>query len=145
MIDELYSFRGVWDSEPDGICRVRVFYRGEATPVLVISEHPENRSTSVTNSMEFLACEIIRDLMPERFEELEPTIILEHYEEQRDARGRIVHEETWDRVSFESWAPRRVWLGGQERLSFSAPEWRHLPREEVMALIGEIDLEERSQ
>jgi hypothetical protein len=90
--------------------------------------------------MEFLACELIRDLMPERFEALEQVIILEHYEAQRDARGRIVHQETWDRVSFASWAPRRVWIGGQERLSLGAPEWRPLPREAVLVLIGEEEV-----
>jgi hypothetical protein len=141
VIDEEYRFRGYHDRHPDGICRVRLFHREGATPVLVISEHPENQSTSVTNAAEFLACEIIRDVIPERFEYLEPAIILEHYAEIRDPRGRLIHEETWDRLSFESWAPRLVWIGGQQRLSFGAPEWRSLPRREVIALIGAVDSE----
>ena len=140
VIDEEYRFKGMWDREPEAVCRLRLYQRGEETPVLVISELPENESTSVTNMMEHLAPEAIRDVRPERFEHLEPVVLIEHYPEIRDPRGQIVHEETWDRVSFASWAPRKVWIGGQERLSFGAPEWRSMPPEEVTALIGEEEV-----
>jgi len=134
--DGPFRFRGYYDQEPDGICQVRVFQRGAASPVIVLSEDPANPTTSITNLMEYLAPEVIRRFCPERFEHDEPVILLEHYPEARSQRGRITHEETWDRVSFASWTPRPAWLGGHERLSLGEPEWQRLPLEEVDRLIG---------
>ena len=41
-----------------------------------------------------------------------------------------------DLVSFTSWRPRQIRLGGQERLSLSEPTWRYMPEEEVKSLLG---------
>ncbi len=138
--DGAFAYRGLNDREAHAICRVRLFARGEQAPVLVLTELPENPSSSVTNAMEFLAPEVIRAFCPDRFEHEEPVVLLEHYPEQRGPRGKILHEETWDRVSFASWRPRRVWYGGQERLSFGEPDWRHVPVDAVVALIGDDEL-----
>ncbi len=62
---------------------------------------------------------------------------MEHYPEERDKRGRLGRRATWDRVSFDSWAPRRVRFGGLERLSLGEPGWRPMPLTEVEQLIGE--------
>jgi hypothetical protein len=48
---------------------------------------------------------------------------------------------TWDRLSFHSWAPRRVWLSGQERIAFGDPHWEHLPQHEVEALLGREEMQ----
>jgi hypothetical protein len=40
-------------------------------------------------------------------------------------------------VAFASWSPRRIFLGGQERLSLDGPDWRHLPDHEVRRLLGD--------
>jgi hypothetical protein len=138
--DGEFRFRGLNDREARGVCRLRLFERGGEAPVLVLTELPDNPSSSVTNTMEFLAPEAIRAFCPGRFEHEEPVVLLEHYPEERTPSGRIAHEETWDRVSFRSWAPRRVWYGGQERLSFGEPDWRRLPIEEVIGLIGEEEV-----
>ncbi len=137
LYDGPFRYRGFHDREPQAVCRVRLFHRGNETPVMVLSEDPANPSTSITNAMEFLAPEAIRHFCPERFEWEEVVVLLEHYPEERDKRGRLGHRATWDRVSFASWAPRKVWFGGQERLSLGEPEWRPLPVEEVAHLIGE--------
>ncbi len=77
LYDGPFNYRGFHDREPAPVCRVRLFHRGNGTPVLVLSEDPANPSTSVTNAMEFLAPEAIRHLCPERFEWAEPVVLLE--------------------------------------------------------------------
>jgi hypothetical protein len=78
---------------------------------------------------------------PHRFEELPPAIFLEHYVEERTPKGRLGHKPTWDRLSFHSWAPRRVWLSRQERIAFGDPHWEHLPEHEVEALLGRDEMQ----
>ena len=138
--DYLYHFRGMWDKEPEAICWVRVFEDEGQTPVIVMSELPQNTSTSVTNMAELLAPELIQRHFRHRFEEDPPAIFLEHYVEERTPQGRLGRKATWDRLSFHSWAPRRVWLSGQERIVFGEPEWRSMPEHEVEALIGREEL-----
>ena len=41
----------------------------------------------------------------------------------------------------DSWTPRRVRFGGQERLSLGEPARRPLPVAEIAALIGEDEAE----
>ncbi len=60
LYDGPFRYRGFHDREPQAVCRVRLFHRGNETPVMVLSEDPANPSTSVTNAMEFLAPEAIR-------------------------------------------------------------------------------------
>lgn len=134
--DYLYEYRGMWDREPDAICWVRVFEEEGQTPVIVMAEHPRNASTSVTNMAELLAAELIQRHFPQRFDYAPPAILLEHYPRELHASGRTAMKPTWDRLSFHSWAPRRVWLGGQERLAFGEPEWRSISEHEVEALLG---------
>lgn len=133
VLDTEYAFQGYWDAKPEGKCRVRLIEKNGAPPVLLITELPDNPSTSVTNIMEHLAPEIIRTFLPQAFEELELPTIIEHYEAQRDI------EETFDLVTFAHAAPRKVWLGGRERISLGEPHWKRLPLEEAKALLGEID------
>jgi hypothetical protein len=107
----------------------------------VLDELQQNRSTSVTNVAEYLAPELVRHHFPHRFEAIPPAIFLEHYVEERTPQGRLGRKATWDRLSFHSWAPRRVWLSGQERLSFGEPQWAHLPASEVEALLGREEMQ----
>ncbi len=139
--DYLYAFRGTFDREPHGVCWVRVFEEAGQTPVIVMGEPPQNTSTSVTNMAEYLAPELIQRHFPQRFEELPPAIFLEHYVEERTPQGRLGRKPTWDRLSFHSWAPRRVWLSGQERIAFGDPHWEHLPEHEVEALLGREEMQ----
>lgn len=104
--------------------------------MLVLTELPENASTSVTNTAEVLAAEAARRFCPERFEFSEPAIVLEHYPADPAPPVILGRHATWDRVTFTSWSPRKVWLGGRERLSLGSPSWHHLPGEDVEFLIG---------
>ena len=106
-----------------------------------MDELPQNTSTLVTNMAESLALELIQRHVPQRFEELPPAIFLEHYVEERTPQGRLGRKATWDQLSFHSWAPRRVWLSGQERIAFGDPQWEHLPEHEVEALLGRDEMQ----
>jgi hypothetical protein len=139
--DYLHQFRGMWDREPEAVCWVRVFAEEGQTPVIVMSEHPANPSTSVTNMAELLAAELIQQHFPGRFDFVPPAILLEHYPTEYHHSGRVARKATWDRLSFHSWAPRRVWLGGRERLAFGEPHWESVPEREVEALIGREELQ----
>jgi len=77
---------------------------------------------------------------PHRFEEVPPAIFLEHYVEECIPEGRLGRKATWDRLSFHSWAPGRVWLSGRERLAFGEPHWEHLPDSDIEALIGRVEV-----
>jgi hypothetical protein len=138
--DYLYEYRGMWDKEPDAVCWVRVFEEEGQTPVIVMAEHPRNESTSVTNMAELLAAELIQQHFPQRFDYDPPAILLEHYPRELHTSGRTAMQPTWDRLSFRSWAPRRVWLGGRERLAFGEPHWTRVAEDDVAALIGRDEL-----
>jgi len=140
-VDAVHRFRGVWDQEPEGICRLRIFQESGRTPVIVCTELDENPSmTSVTNLAEILAAEVIAQYFPARFEELEPVVWIEHYPGFEDQRRGTRQPPQFDRVGFASWSPRRVWLGGQARLSLGEPDWRPLPIHEVVQLIGKEEV-----
>jgi hypothetical protein len=132
-----YAFRGTWDKQPEGRCRVRILQQDGRPPTVILTELTSNPSTSVTNMVEILAAELIARHFPVRFEAVgeDPITLVEHYEPMVYARGRR-GKPTYDRVEFGRWSPRKVWLGGQARLSLGEPDWRPLPDHEVIALIG---------
>jgi hypothetical protein len=119
---------------------VRVFEEAGRSPIIVMSELPQNTSMSVTNMAELLAPELIQRHFLHRFAEVPPAFFLEHSVEERTPGGRLGRKAIWDRLTFHSWAPRRVWLSGQERLSFGDPHWEHLPEHEVEALLGNAEM-----
>jgi hypothetical protein len=137
--DFRYPFRGYYDREPGGACRVRILQEPGKPPILVLTELPENETTSVTNLMETLAPELIGRHLPHRYEVIdeEPAIVIEHYPPVEDPRGRVRGRATYDRVTFDSWRPTKVWFHGQERLSLGEPEWRHMADAEVRELHGD--------
>src|SRR5689334_12025213 len=108
--DDEYAFRGTWDREPEGRCRVRILQESGKPPTMVLTELNDNESTSVTNLIEVLAAELIARHFPSRFEVVgeEPVTLIEHYPPRPGARGRRAIEPTYDRVGFASWVPRRV-------------------------------------
>src|SRR5690349_18470569 len=80
--DTIYHFRGFWDD--GGICRLRIFESDDGPPVVVLTELPENTTTSITNLIEHLAPEIIRAYLPARAHELPPAVFLEHDDDVLD-------------------------------------------------------------
>jgi hypothetical protein len=135
--DDEHAFRGYWDAEPEARCRVRIVERDGSPPILLITESPTNESTSITTVMEYLAAELIARHFPHRFEVVDepPAVVVEHYLPIPGVRG-VRERPTYDLVTFEDWRPRRVWLGGLQRLSLGEPDWRHMPPAEVRALLG---------
>src|SRR5215211_1815337 len=99
--DYQYAFRGTWDKEPEGKCRVRILMREEdPQPVMVLTELNDNESTSVTNMVEVLAAELIATHFPVRFEAVgeDPVTLIEHYEPRHDERRGRRGKPTYDRV-----------------------------------------------
>jgi hypothetical protein len=108
--DYEYAFRGTWDREPEGRCRVRILQRDGTPPVMVLTELNTNPSTSVTNMVEVLAAELIAKHFPVRFEAVgeDPITLVEHYEPLKDERRGRRGKPTYHRVTFADWRPRLV-------------------------------------
>ena len=146
VYDAEYRYHGYYDAEPAGLSRVRIFDRSEEPPVLVITDLPENPTTSVTNLAETLVPEIMRDLIPHRFDYDVPAIVIEHLpplprDEQRQIGIREYRKtDEYSQVTFPSWKRTLVWIGGRQRLSLGDPDWRHMPHEEVEKLIGREEM-----
>ena len=120
-----------------GICRVRIFEQAGKVPIIIVTELTENTNTSITNLCEYLACEIIRAHFPERFEEHEPVLWIEHYVRSPAERDRLGLE--YALVEFEDYTPRLQWLGGVQRLRIGQPSWKHVDRSVVEFLVGSLD------
>jgi hypothetical protein len=116
-------------------CRIRIYQQPGHTPVIIATELPDNPGTSITNLAEQLCAEVLRAHLPARFEEEDPVVWVEHYQRTPDELRRQWPE--FARVTFHSPAPRRVTIAGRERLQLGTPEWTHLPRAAVEALVGQ--------
>ena len=142
--DYTHHYRGLW--RDGGRCRIEVYApdRDEAgrPPVIVATELPDNDNTSITNLAEVLAADVVAAIFPERLEEVEPVIWLEHYPGRRDPRRNVRSRSEVDRVTFASWTPRPSWLGGVLRRTLGEPTWHPLTPDDVAALIGAGELEE---
>ena len=137
--DFRYPYRGYYDE--GGICRVRLFAKGGVPPVVAVSQLEENRNTSVTNMAEYLAAEISAKHFPQRLETREPFVWLEHYSHPEEADPSL--REIWSRVTFDSYTPRLVTLGGVLRTRLGMPRFKYLPTPQVARLIGEDELRDR--
>lgn len=133
--DYTHAFRG-----PTGVrsaCRVRLYLPGAAepgeplgdTPVVIVSELPDNLGTSVTNAIEQIAAEVMD---AHRFAMGRAPIFVEHYP-PRVTGGR---DETFDLVVFDHHEVREVMRGGIWHKEIGSPTWAHLIRREVEVLVG---------
>ena len=129
--DYTHHYHGFW--RPGGICHIEIYEAAEQPPIIVCSELPENENTSITNMVEYLCAEVMRAHFSRLFEAIAPPIVwIEHYSPDRcDPHDRYAL------VTFDSYTPRQVWrASGLRRLRLGEPEWRHLTRAEVQALLG---------
>jgi hypothetical protein len=131
-VDQEYRYFGYYDRAPEGKCRVRIVERNGVRPILLLTDLPDNPSTSVINMMEYLVPELMREFMPRAFEELELPTVIEH------SLPRGKREEMFSLVTFKKTVPVKAWLGGRSRLSLGEPSWKHLPIEEARKILGEI-------
>lgn len=119
--DYVHRYRGYWSD--GGKCRIRIYQEEGQDPVVICSQLPENKNTSVTNMAEYLAAEVI-----EKHGLPTPLTWIEHYPEHR---GKPCE---YSLVRFSSWERREVCLGGVWRYRVGSPCWSPSWPEEVERL-----------
>ena len=130
------------DEEPSGAETSQTFRQGPESPIVVISDPPENTNTSVTNIAEFLFAEVAEELGVVWAD----TRFMEHYP-RTESQLRCGIPEGFSLVTFSAFENavagfvemRRVSVGGVMRPTFGMPDWQHLSRKEVAKLLG-VDL-----
>jgi hypothetical protein len=111
--DYVHYYRGYWSD--GGKCRIRIYCEDRQAPVVICSQLPDNDNTSVTNMVEYLAAEVIKEHnLPT------PLVWIEHYPEHEGEIGE------YSLVIFSSWEPQEVCLGGVWRYRVGTPSWSHL-------------------
>jgi hypothetical protein len=116
--DYVHYYRGYWSE--GGKCRIRIYREDEQAPMVICSQLRENDNTSITNMVEYLAAEVIKEhKLPT------PLVWIEHYPEHEGEIGE------YSLVGFSSWEPQEVCLGGVWRYRVGSPRWSPLRREEV--------------
>jgi hypothetical protein len=120
--DYVHCYRGYWSG--GGKCRIRIYQEKGQAPMVICSQLPENKNTSVTNMAEYLAAEVM-----EEHGLTTPLTWIEHYPEHEGGIGE------YSRVRFSSWERREVRLGGVWRCRVGSPNWSYLWPGEVEELI----------
>jgi hypothetical protein len=112
-----------------GRCRVRIYLPDEEgdAPVVICSELPTNKGTSVTNAAERIAAEVIKH------HELPVPVWIE----QRTSETAYGPEERFALVVFSDYEVRELapYLGVS--LTIGEPTWKRLDRASVEALVGQ--------
>ena len=116
--DYIHYYRGYWSD--GGKCRIRIYREESLAPVVICSQLPDNDNTSVTNMVEYLAAEVIKE-----HGLLTPLVWIEHYPEHKGKIGE------YSLVRFSSWDSQEVCLGGVWRYRIGAPMWAALSSDEV--------------
>ena len=128
--DYIHYYRGYWSE--GGKCRISVYREVGQAPVVICSQLPDNKNTSVTNMAEYIAAEVIDQ------HDLHTHLIwAEHYPEHEGEIGE------YSLVRFSDWKPEEVCLGGIWRLRIGVPSWSHLRPEEVEFLVRDRTGEQR--
>jgi hypothetical protein len=116
--DYVHYYRGYWSE--GGKCRIRIYREDGQPPVVICSQPPDNDNTSVTNTAEYLAAEVMEEhKLPT------PLVWIEHYPEHK---GKIVE---YSLVRFSNRELTEVCLGSVWRYRVGSPRWSPLRREEV--------------
>lgn len=121
----IHQYEGYRRGEP-AFCDV-AFWQDSRGTIIVLTERPDNHGLSITNGAEYIAAEVIAE------HEIDGMVtVVEHYPDSL----RIGKSDTWDRVLFDSYKPRFAPVGGVNRWTLGCePDWRHMQRSEVEALI----------
>jgi len=122
--DYVHHYRGYWSE--GGKCWIRIYQTHGDEPVVICSQLPENKNTSVTNMAEYLAAEVI-----EEHGLATPLTWIEHYPEHRGKPGE------YSLVRFSSWERREVRVGGVWRCRVGSPNWSPLRPLEVQGALKE--------
>jgi hypothetical protein len=108
--DDLHHYRGYWSD--GGVCRIRIYEEKGLPSVVICSQLPENKNTSITNMAEYIAAEVI-----ERHGLHTPLTWIEHYPKHA---GEVAE---YSLVSFPSWEVTEKSLGGVRRRRVGSPHW----------------------
>lgn len=124
---------GCWAA--GGSCRIRIFQRGDAPPVIHCSQLTINGTLSISEAAEYLAAATVARYLPRRFDELVPAIWLEHYpaDPRRQRRGGAPDVA---QVRFANWRPVIGALAGRRHVRIGEPTWQALALAEIEALLG---------
>ena len=133
--DYIHAFRGTTGVR--SACRVRLYLPDAAepgdtlddAPVVIVSELPDNPGTSVTNSIEKIAAEVMdaHSLAMGRV-----PVFVEHYPSGATG-GR---DETFDLVVFANYEVRDIMRCGIWHRELGSPTWKPLDRCTVEVLVG---------
>jgi hypothetical protein len=116
--DYVHYYRGYWSE--GGKCRIRIYREDGQPPVVICSQPPDNDNTSVTNTAEYLAAEVMEEhKLPT------PLVWIEHYPEHKGKIGE------YSLVRFSNRELTEVCLGSVWRYRVGSPRWSPLRREEV--------------
>jgi hypothetical protein len=132
-----------------GRCRIRIYEEAGELPVVLCTELPDNEGTSITNSAERIAAEVLAN-HPGVFDPFgrvslgglsydKPFVWIEHYLDLDGARGSEATQDpaTFDLVEFSHYEPRGVLRAGEWLKEIGEPSRSALDRASVEALIGE--------
>lgn len=123
MIEHRMKLPQLGQPDLDSVFGVEFFDGDDGRPVVVLSEHPDNRGRSITNAYEFVATDVLARLQQDGMQ-VEPMRIrwLEH---QRRAptggRPAIQWSEVllcWDGLRYHS--PQWIWMRDDPRLACAA-------------------------
>jgi hypothetical protein len=115
--DYVHRYRGYWSD--GGRCRIRIYHEDGRAPVVICTQLPDNPNTSVTNMAEYLAAEVIEEVIEEHCLPT-PLTWIEHYPEHEGEIGE------YSLVRFSSWELTEMCLGGVWRCRIGSPRWSPL-------------------
>jgi hypothetical protein len=147
--DYVHEFFGLWS--PGWTCRVRIYEPAEAAealPVLLLSTDPHARNSSVTNSIEQIAAEVLVAHPGILYTPHHPLFLtIEHHPRtEQDGRLRGGLEESFLSVTFAAYdVVRREHSGAMAALGIDPPQrlklgparWVNISREEAVMILGE--------
>lgn len=142
--DLKHSYQGYFGMK-DGICRLRIYRPTEdevarrqavpVIPVVILTELPENVSTSVTNMVAYLAAEVLLKFLQDRVGQDRPFILIEEYAPSEGTRNYS----SYSLVSFNSWRPK---VRPNGRVALQGETWTPLSYEEVVAFVLGAEVEQ---
>lgn len=127
-------YHGFWNT--GGLCRIRIYEEQGRKPVVICSQLPNNDNTSATNTVEYLAAEIVEEFLPDLPDSDVPFFWVQHYPPE-SLPGSV--PEQFSLVTFSSYQPFKKRTGRPnltERLALGEPAWEKVSRCKVDTLIG---------
>jgi hypothetical protein len=124
-----------------GSCRIRIFTATGRTPVILCSQLAARPNWCISAVVEYLAASTVARFLPQRFDEPDPAIWLEHYPLDPVRRQRGAGRLDISRVTFTGWRPVIGQLAGNRHVRIGEPSWQPLTSLDAATLLGpQLDL-----